>query len=129
MSRPTGIQAYVSRLADGETVSFRESGNSMVPLIASRSLCTYEPVTRITELFVGDAVFCHVHGAYFTHLIAAIDAARGVYTIANNHGHVNGTTSRAQIFGRVTPVTFQTIQRRRHDKGHQWKLEIYIDQA
>lgn len=100
----TGIAAYIARLAAGETVQFRESGNSMVPLIASRSLCTYEPVTPDTALRVGDAVFCKVHGSYFTHLIHAIDAARDVFTIGNNHGHINGTCSRAQLFGRVTHV-------------------------
>jgi len=110
----TGIQAYIARLARGETVSFRESGNSMLPLIASRSLCTYEPIDATTELRTGDAVFCHVHGSFFTHLIVAIDAARDVYTIANNSGHINGSAPRAQLFGRVTHVNGHPWRRRRH---------------
>lgn len=98
----TGRDAWIARLRAGETVSFRESGNSMTPRIKSRQKCTYEPVTSIGDIAVGDAVFCKVGSSYFTHLVTAI---RGdMVQISNNHGHVNGWTNIGQVFGRVVKV-------------------------
>jgi len=98
----TGRQAYIARLRAGETVSFRETGNSMTPKIRSRQKCTYTPVLSAADVEVGDAVFCKVGGNHFTHLVTAI---RGVqYQISNNHGHVNGWTTLDKIFGKVIAV-------------------------
>jgi len=98
----TGRQAYIARLRAGETVSFRETGNSMTPKIRSRQKCTYAPVLSAADVEVGDAVFCKVGGNHFTHLVTAI---RGVqYQISNNHGHVNGWTTLDKIFGKVIAV-------------------------
>ena len=98
----TGRQAYIARLRAGETVSFRETGNSMVPRIRSRQKCTYAPVASPADVNVGDAVFCKVAGNYFTHLVTAIKGTQ--YQISNNHGHVNGWTTLDKIFGRVIAV-------------------------
>lgn len=98
----TGRQAYIARLRAGETVSFREGGNSMTPRIRSRQKCTYAPVHSPADIRVGDAVFCKVAGNYFTHLITAI--RRSQYQISNNHGHVNGWTTLDNIFGKVIAI-------------------------
>ena len=98
----TGRQAYIARLRAGETVSFRETGNSMTPRIRSRQKCTYAPVLSPADVNVGDAVFCKVAGNHFTHLITAIRGAQ--YQISNNHGHVNGWTTLDKIFGKVISV-------------------------
>jgi sRNA-binding protein len=97
-----GRDAWIARLRAGETVSFRESGNSMTPRIKSRQLCTYEPVTAITDIQIGDAVYCKVGSSYFTHLVTAIrgDQVR----ISNNHGHVNGWTKIENVFGKVIKI-------------------------
>ncbi len=98
----TGRAAYIARLRAGETVSFRESGNSMTPRIKSRQKCTYRPVWTPEDVKVGDAVFCKVGGNYYTHLITA---QRGdQYQIGNNHGHVNGWVTLDSIFGKVIAV-------------------------
>ena len=97
-----GRAAYIARLKAGETVSFREGGNSMTPRIKSREKCTYAPVTSIDELEVGDAVFCKVSGSFFTHLITAIRDEQ--VQISNNHGHVNGWTHISNVFGRVISI-------------------------
>jgi hypothetical protein len=97
-----GKAAYIARLQNGETVSFREGGNSMTPRIKSRQKCTYTPVTTSSDVKVGDAVFCKVGGNYFTHLITAIRGDQ--YQISNNHGHVNGWITLNSIFGKVILV-------------------------
>ena len=93
---------YIEALQRGETVSFRPRGNSMVPRIHSGALVTCEPVIEGTMLAVGDAVLCQVAGAQYLHLVTAIDGDR--YQISNNHGHVNGWTSRARVYGRCVKV-------------------------
>jgi hypothetical protein len=98
----TGKAAYIARLRAGETVSFREGGNSMTPRTKSRQKCTYTPVLAPYDVKVGDAVFCKVGGSYFTHLVTAIRGDQ--YQISNNHGHVNGWISLNNIFGKVVAI-------------------------
>ena len=98
----TGRDAYIARLKAGETVSFREGGNSMTPRIKSRQKCTYIPVSSLADIAIGDAVFCKVGGNYFTHLVTAIRGEQ--VQISNNHGHVNGWTSVNNVFGKVVKI-------------------------
>ena len=98
----TGKEAYIARLRAGETVSFREKGNSMTPKIKSNQKCTYSPVLKPEDVKVGDIVFCKVGPWRFTHIITAIDGYR--YQISNNHGHVNGWTSIEHIYGKVIEI-------------------------
>lgn len=97
-----GKDAWIARLKAGETVSFREGGNSMVPRIKSRAKCTYTPVQSIEDIKIGDAVFCRVGGSYFTHLVTAIKGDQ--VQISNNHGHVNGWTPIHHVYGKVIKV-------------------------
>jgi sRNA-binding protein len=97
-----GRDAWIARLKAGETVSFREGGNSMTPRIKSRQKCTYVPVQSMADIAVGDAVFCRVGSSYFTHLITAIKGEQ--VQISNNHGHVNGWTNLSHIYGKVVKV-------------------------
>ena len=98
----TGKAAYIARLRAGETVCFREGGNSMTPRIKSRQKCTYCPVRAPEDVRVGDAVFCKVGGSYYTHLITAIRGDQ--YQISNNHGHVNGWITLNSIYGKVIAI-------------------------
>ncbi len=79
-----GRDAYIARLRAGETVQFRESGNSMSPRIKHRQLCTYAPVSKPADVEVGDAVFCKVGSNYYTHLVKAIRGDQ--YQISNLKG-------------------------------------------
>lgn len=101
-----GREAYLKQLREGKTVSFRGSGNSMVPRIKSGQRCTYIPVTSPDQVKKGDMVYCHVGKYYFTHLVTA---KKGTgkdtqFQISNNHGHVNGWVGIGRIFGKVTHV-------------------------
>ena len=49
------LDAYAAQVAAGETVSFRPTGSSMVPLIRSRQLVTVVPV-KSSAVEVGDIV-------------------------------------------------------------------------
>jgi len=98
----TGRDAWIARLRNGETVSFREGGNSMTPRIKSRQKCTYLPVRSMEDVHVGDAVFCRVGSSYFTHLVSAIRDEQ--VQISNNHGHVNGWTHISNVFGKVIKI-------------------------
>ena len=97
-----GRDAWIARLRAGETVSFRETGNSMTPRIKSRQKCTYVPVAAMDDIKVGDAVFCKVASSYFTHLVTGIRGDQ--VQISNNHGHVNGWTGIGNVFGKVVKV-------------------------
>lgn len=73
----------------------------MTPILKSGQPVICVPVTKETELKKNDIVFCKVKGKYYLHKISSIK--NGVsYQISNNHGHVNGTISRSNIYGLVT---------------------------
>lgn len=93
--------AYIGKLREGETVSFRPRGHSMKGKIESGQLCTVEPVDA-AELAVGDIVLCKVHGQEYLHLIKAIQGER--FQIGNNRGRINGWISAIGIFGRLVRV-------------------------
>lgn len=91
---------HITRLALGETVSFRPRGHSMVGKIASGQLCTVTP--ELGDLAVDDIVLCRVSGNQYLHLIKAIQGER--FQIGNNRGGINGWITRRQIFGRLIAV-------------------------
>lgn len=93
--------AYIVKLRDGETVSFRPRGNSMTGKIESGQLCTVEPVDPVT-LQAGDIVLCKVNGREYLHLVKAIQGQR--FQIGNNRGRINGWVSAGAIFGRCIRV-------------------------
>jgi hypothetical protein len=92
---------HIAKLKEGQTVSFRPHGHSMVPIILSGQLCTVEPVAAGT-LTVGDVVLCKVEQAEYLHLVKAIDGDR--YQIGNNRGRINGWIFGSKIFGRLVKV-------------------------
>ncbi len=105
----------IARLRAGEAVQYRESGNSMRGLIGHRDLITCEPIADYATLRPGDglrsAVFCKVHGHYYTHLVKAVrehrgedGAARFEFLIGNNRGGTNGWTTQDRVYGRVVRV-------------------------
>jgi len=73
----------------------------MAGRVPDRSLCTVEPAVN-QVLAIDDVVLCRVSGQQYLHLIKAIQGER--YQIGNNRGHVNGWTSRGQIYGRLIAV-------------------------
>jgi len=89
---------YIEKLKAGETVQFRPRGNSMTGIIASGQLVTVVPIGAEEAIAKGDVVLCKVGGADYLHLVKAV--RNGAYQIGNNHGRINGWTSRANIFGR-----------------------------
>jgi hypothetical protein len=97
----TWADNHISRLLEGETVSFRPQGNSMSPKIESGQLCTVEPVD-VHDCHVGDIVLCRVGGAQYLHLVSAKNRREGQVQIRNNSGRVNGWT--AQVYGRLVKV-------------------------
>lgn len=97
------LDGVVTRVAAGETVDFRPSGGSMVPLIRSRELVTVAPVDP-ARLEVGDIVLCRVAGSVYLHLVSAIDTGTGRVQISNNRGRVNGWTGHGRIYGLCVAV-------------------------
>lgn len=90
--------SYIADLKAGKTVQFRPRGNSMVGKINSGQLCTVEPITDDTIIKKGMILLCKVGGHQYLHLVTAVAPDKRVQ-ISNNHGHINGWTSRNQIFG------------------------------
>ncbi|MFN4151150.1 MAG: S24 family peptidase [Candidatus Sericytochromatia bacterium] len=74
-------------------------GNSMLPILKSGSLLTFE---KFDEYEINDIVFCKVKGRYIdAHKITKKDFNKG-YLIANNQGYENGWTK--TIYGKVIKV-------------------------
>lgn len=96
-----GFKNKVERLQEGETFVTSEKGNSMTPLIMSGQKHVLEPVKDLSEIEVGDIVYCKVHGFFYTHLVKSKDSKKGVL-IGNNHGRINGWTKK--VFGKVIKV-------------------------
>ncbi len=91
---------YIEKLKDGETVSFRPRGNSMIPKIHSGDLCTVRPLDGPPEK--GDIVLCRVNGNQYLHLVSATRGDQ--FQISNNKGRINGWISSNQIFGILEKV-------------------------
>ena len=92
---------HISRLQQGETVSFRPRGSSMKGRLESGQLCTVSPVDPAT-LQVGDIVLCRVRGREFLHLVKAIQDGR--FQIGNNRGYINGWIGAGGIFGKLASI-------------------------
>jgi signal peptidase I len=77
-------------------------GNSMLPILKSGSLLTFQKVENYN---VNDIVFCKVRGRWIdAHLIIKKDQNKG-YLIANNHGFENGWTK--HIIGKAVSAEFK----------------------
>ena len=99
-----GVMDQVARrVADGETVEFRPTGTSMVPLIRSRQKVRVEQVEP-TSVEKGDIVLSRVAGTVYLHLVSAVDHERARVQISNNRGRVNGWTSQPRVYGICTSV-------------------------
>lgn len=103
MSSKNQKQRVIAELAAGKTAKYKGSGNSMHPRIKSGAVVTLEPV-ELTDVEVGDAVFCKVRGNIFTHVVSALKGGpdNRQVQISNLKGHVNGWTT--TVYGRVTHV-------------------------
>ena len=88
---------HVTKLAKGQSVTFRPRGYSMAPLIVSGQEVTVEPVGS-HKVQSGDVVLCRVRGQHYLHLVKAVQGDR--YLIGNNRGRLNGWINRRAIFGR-----------------------------
>lgn len=97
-------QRAIAELRAGKTTRYKGHGNSMHPRIKSGAVVTLEPITDLTVLEVGDAVFCKVRGNVFTHVVSAIKGGpeNRQVQISNLKGHVNGWTT--TVYGRVIEV-------------------------
>jgi SOS-response transcriptional repressor LexA len=88
-----------STLKESGVGKMKAFGYSMLPIIKSGSLLTYEVKDKYE---IGDIVFCKVRGKYIeAHKITKIDEKKG-YMIANNKGFENGWTK--TIYGYVTEI-------------------------
>jgi hypothetical protein len=92
----------MERLLSGETITTKEKGNSMVPLIHSNQEHVLAPLTNWEDAEIGDILYCRLPGnRHYTHLVTAKDPKRGLQ-ISNNKGHVNGWTK--VVYGKVIEV-------------------------
>jgi phage repressor protein C with HTH and peptisase S24 domain len=91
---------YIAELLEGKTVEFRPRGNSMTGRISSGQLCTVEPADR--DPVKNDIVLCKVRGAQYLHIVSAVRGDQ--FQISNNHGHINGWTTRKNIYGILSKV-------------------------
>jgi hypothetical protein len=93
----------LEKLQKGEKViCYKESGNSMTPILKSRQGVDLEPISDSTALNIDDIVYCKINGGFYTHKITAIKEDQ--YQISNNHGHVNGWIHKDKIYGRVCKI-------------------------
>lgn len=88
------------KLREGLTCKVTGYGQSMVPLLKSGQPVICAPVTDATPLRKNDIVMCKVNGNYYLHKIVALKSGDR-FQIGNNHGHINGTIGRGNIYGLV----------------------------
>lgn len=72
----------------------------MTGRISSGQLCTIAPLDR--DPVKGEVVLCKVRGNQYLHIVSAVKGDQ--FQISNNHGHVNGWTSRKNVYGLLTKV-------------------------
>lgn len=96
-------QITMLHLQKGEVCKVTGFGTSMVPILKSGQSVICIPVSDDTALNKNDIVFCKVNGHFYLHKISAIKGKKQ-YQISNNHGHVNGTITRKNIFGKVVEI-------------------------
>ena len=87
-------------LEEGKTFETSEKGNSMTPIIKSGQKHILKPV-KMSDVNIGDIVFCKCKKSYYTHLVKAKDEEKGCL-IGNNKGGINGWTK--QIYGKVIEI-------------------------
>lgn len=87
-------------LKEGKTFITSEKGNSMTPKIKSGQDHELTPCD-VSQVDIGDIVFCKVRGRYYTHLVKGTDPKLGAL-IGNNKGGLNGWTH--QVYGKVTKI-------------------------
>lgn len=90
-------------LKHGEICKVVDFGQSMTPILKSGQPVICKPITEDTNLKKNDIVFCKVKGKYYLHKISAIKNDV-IYQISNNHGHINGTIGRKNIYGIVVEI-------------------------
>ena len=90
-------------LRAGETCKMIGICTSMIPILQSRQAVICTPATESTVLEKKNIVLCKVNGHYYLHLIHAIGPDCRCL-IGNNHRHMNGWTSRNQIYGKVIEI-------------------------
>ncbi len=93
---------YIRELSESKIVQFRPRGDSMTGRVNNGQLVTVMPVSTL-EPRDNDIVLCKVNGRQYLHIIKAI-GSDGRYQIGNNKGHINGWTTKENIFGVVTKV-------------------------
>jgi SOS-response transcriptional repressor LexA len=92
-------ERVMAALEDGQEPVMRVFGNSMRPIIKTKSKLTFK---KTDDYQVGDVVMARVKGRIIeAHKITRIDG-NGRCMISNNHGYENGWAS--QILGRVIAV-------------------------
>lgn len=99
----------ISELDSGRQVVINPKGDSMSPKIVSGATVTIVPVTDLETLSKGDVVLVSIGRTHYLHLISAVN--KDSVQISNNHGYVNGWTSKENVYGRVINID-------NHPKAH-----------
>lgn len=99
-------------VSEGQPITGRPHGNSMIPIVNSGDLVKIEPVgdARPGGPRVGDIALAKVKGSLYLHLITRI-GDDGRFMISNNKGHDNGWSR--DVRGIVTEIN----GRNRDDRG------------
>lgn len=90
----------IEKLRRGETVTLKPSGNSMHPIVKNGERVTVEPLPEDAKLTKNTVVLCTVRGRQYLHQVVST-RPNGDVLVANNRGHLNGWTSRSNVYGRL----------------------------
>ncbi len=99
------MNKYIRLKEELETIgtgSMKCFGNSMLPILKSGSVLTFEKQEKYE---INDIVFCKVRGRFIdAHKITKTDENKG-FMIANNHGYENGWTK--IIYGKAVKSEYR----------------------
>ena len=83
--------AAIDRLRQGQVVTLRPHGRSMVGRVNDGNLVTVEPLGE-RELRAGNILLVRLHGREYLHLVNPIQGGRSL--IGNTRGGINGWVGR-----------------------------------
>lgn len=105
------IEDVVKELSNGNQVVRFEFGDSMKPIFNSGEYAVLTPINDVSEIEIGDAVFCKVNEHWMTHMVWIKNKDTNQCLIGSTSGDLYGWTD--IILAKATRTTNRETERER----------------
>lgn len=96
------VEEVLENLKNKKVVARFEYGDSMSPILVNGEYAILVPIDAISDVNIGDAVFCEVNGCYLTHMVWM--KSNGYCLIGSSHGEINGWTDKVYAIAEKTNI-------------------------